>query len=51
MKDLEKILQDSGVLIQTFFINLYCHFDPRVKGHSMHPSYQMAFGHVWLDAA
>lgn len=50
MKDVEMILQDSGVIIQPFWQKLYCHMNKKVKNYSMHQTYEMDFQNVWLDA-
>ncbi|RAZ90577.1 diguanylate cyclase [Mesorhizobium hawassense] len=50
MKDVEAILQDSGVIIQPFWQKLYCHMNKKVKNYSMHQTYEMDFHNVWLDA-
>ncbi|TIW18247.1 MAG: ABC transporter substrate-binding protein [Mesorhizobium sp.] len=50
MKDVEQILQDSGVIIQPFWQKLYCHMNKKVKNYAMHQTYKMDFQNVWLDA-
>ncbi|MDG4877466.1 ABC transporter substrate-binding protein [Mesorhizobium sp. WSM4935] len=50
MKDVEAILQDSGVIVQPFWQKLYCHMNKKVKNYSMHQTYEMDFQNVWLDA-
>ena len=50
MKDVEQILQDSGVIIQPFWQKLYCHMSKKVKNYAMHQTYQMDFQNVWLEA-
>jgi peptide/nickel transport system substrate-binding protein len=50
MADLEKMLQDSGILIQPFWRQLYNSSVPAVKNHGMHHSFEHDFGKVWLDA-
>ncbi|MGX8008012.1 ABC transporter substrate-binding protein [Mesorhizobium sp. ORM8.1] len=50
MKDVETILQDSGVIIQPFWQKLYCHMNKKVKNYTMHQTYEMDFQNVWLDA-
>ncbi|MDX8525760.1 ABC transporter substrate-binding protein [Mesorhizobium sp. MSK_1335] len=50
MKDVEQILQDSGVIIQPFWQKLYCHMNKKVKNYTMHQTYEMDFQNVWLDA-
>ncbi|RWB54734.1 ABC transporter substrate-binding protein [Mesorhizobium sp.] len=50
MKDVEQILQDSGVIIQPFWQKLYCHMNKKVKNYAMHQTYKMDFQNVWLEA-
>ncbi|TPI41114.1 ABC transporter substrate-binding protein [Mesorhizobium sp. B3-1-9] len=50
MKDVETILQDSGVIVQPFWQKLYCHMNKKVKNYTMHQTYEMDFQNVWLDA-
>ena len=51
MTDIEKILQDSGIIIQPFWQSLYCHMQPEVQNHAMHQTYQMDLAKVWLETA
>jgi peptide/nickel transport system substrate-binding protein len=51
MADVEKILQDSGIIIQPYWRKLYNSSMPAVKNHSMHPTFEHDFGKVWLDEA
>lgn len=51
MKDVEQILQDSGIIIQPFWQSLYCHMQPTVQNYAMHPTYQMDLQKVWLEEA
>jgi len=50
MKDLEQILQDSGIIIQPYWITLSNHRTPQVKNYGMHPLYEVYFEDTWLDA-
>ncbi len=50
MKDVEAMLQDSGVIIQSFWRSLYRHSQPYVKDIFMHPTYEVQLEGVWLDA-
>ncbi|WP_127596113.1 ABC transporter substrate-binding protein [Nitratireductor alexandrii] len=50
MEDLERIIQESGIMIQPFFPRVYCHHHPGVKGYGMHPSFQIDLHDVWLEA-
>ncbi|MBX3568014.1 MAG: ABC transporter substrate-binding protein [Rhizobiaceae bacterium] len=49
MKDLETILQDSGVIIQPFWRSLYRHHAPYVKNLRMHQTFELHMEKVWLD--
>jgi peptide/nickel transport system substrate-binding protein len=51
MADVEKILQDSGIIIQPYWRKLYNSSMPAVKNHFMHPTFEHDFGKVWLDEA
>ncbi len=51
MKDLETILQDSGVIIQPFWRSLYRHHAPYVKNLKMHQTFELHMEKVWLDKA
>ncbi|MEO1551118.1 MAG: ABC transporter substrate-binding protein, partial [Pseudomonadota bacterium] len=43
MADLQKLLQDSGVIIQPYWRSLFCHTSDRVNGYGMHPTFEMYF--------
>ncbi|PZO82109.1 MAG: diguanylate cyclase [Mesorhizobium amorphae] len=49
MKDIETILQDSGIIIQPYWRKLYNNSVAAVKNHGMHPTFEHDFGKVWLD--
>ncbi|MCO6049674.1 ABC transporter substrate-binding protein [Mesorhizobium sp. RP14(2022)] len=49
MKDVETILQDSGVIIQPFWQRLYSHMSPKVKGYGVHQTFQMDLQKVSLE--
>ena len=51
MKDLETILQDSGVIIQPYWQSLYSHTSEKVKGYGVHQTFQMDLQKVWLEQA
>ena len=50
MKDVEKILQDSGTLIQPYWLSLYNHSVKAVQNYGMHQTFETDFFDVWLDA-
>lgn len=49
MKDIEMILQDSGIIIQPFWRSLYRHSQSYVKGIFMHQTFELHLEGVWLD--
>ena len=51
MKDIEQILQDSGVIIQPFWQSLFCHMSDKVKNHAIHQTFQLDLQKVWLETA
>jgi peptide/nickel transport system substrate-binding protein len=51
MKDVETILQDSGVIIQPFWQSLFCHMTKAVQGYGIHPTFQIDLQKVWLEPA
>lgn len=51
MKEIEQIIQDSGIIIQPYWRNLYNHSVAAVKNHGMHPMFELDLQQVWLDEA
>ncbi|PBB79176.1 diguanylate cyclase [Mesorhizobium sp. WSM3879] len=51
MKDIETIIQDSGIIIQPYWQKLYNHMSMKVKNYSIHPTFQMDLQKVWLEQA
>ncbi|MER8964337.1 ABC transporter substrate-binding protein [Mesorhizobium sp. M0808] len=51
MKDIEQILQDSGIIIQPYWRKLYSHSVKAVQNYKMHPTFERDYGKVWLDQA
>jgi peptide/nickel transport system substrate-binding protein len=49
MGEMEKMLQDSGVIIQPFWSQLIMHRVEAVKGYQRHPLREMHLEAVWLD--
>lgn len=49
MKDLEEILQSSGIIIQPYWQSLYKHMVGSVRNDKIHPMLEQHFEHVWLD--
>lgn len=50
MAELEKMLQDSGVIVQAYWRELAMHHTEAVKGYVRHPLREMHLERVWLDA-
>lgn len=50
MKDIETLLQQSGVIIQPYWMSLFCHSSPAVKNRHVHPTYEIHLEKVWLDS-
>ncbi len=48
MKDLEQILQDSGIIIQPYWRSLYNHSVAGVHGLRMHQTFEHHYEEVWL---
>ncbi|MFV0666067.1 MAG: hypothetical protein ACK5NS_20630, partial [Denitromonas sp.] len=51
MKDVEQLLQDSGIIIQPYWRKIFCHHAPKVKGYVQHPTQELNLGKVWIAAA
>lgn len=49
MADIEKIIQDSGIIIQPYWRNIYNHSAPEVRDHGIHQTYEIELSRVWLD--
>ncbi len=51
MKDIETILQDSGIIIQPFWQKLFSHTSAKVKNYGVHQTFQMDLQKVWIEQA
>ena len=40
MERIEQIMQEEGVMVQPYWRSIYRHFDPKVKGCEMHPTFE-----------
>ena len=49
MAEMEKMLQDSGVIIQPYWSQLIMHRGEAVRGYQRHPLREMHLEAVWLD--
>jgi peptide/nickel transport system substrate-binding protein len=50
MKDIEDVLQDSGIIIQPFWQSLFGHMNKKVQNYAIHQTFQMDLQKVWLAA-
>lgn len=50
MADVQQMLQDSGIIIQPYWRSLFNFNVPEVQGYYQHPTYEMDFEEVWIDA-
>jgi peptide/nickel transport system substrate-binding protein len=50
MVRLQQIMQEEGVLIQPYWRSLYRHFDAKVKGADMHPTFEHHHYKWWIAA-
>ncbi|MEM6943704.1 MAG: ABC transporter substrate-binding protein, partial [Pseudomonadota bacterium] len=50
MEGLERILRESGVIIQPFWRKLYLHHAAEVKAYQRHQAREMHLENVWLEA-
>ena len=50
MKDAQRILQESGIIIQPYWRKLYRHTSEKVKDFKMHQTFEVHLDKVWLDA-
>ncbi|WP_102223154.1 ABC transporter substrate-binding protein [Acidimangrovimonas sediminis] len=51
MAKLEKILQDSGVIIQPYWRRIFRHYKPTVHGAEQHPTFEMHSYKWWMSKA
>ncbi len=49
MKDIETILQDSGIIVQSFWRAIYRHSQPYVMDFGKHQTFEFHIDRVWLD--
>lgn len=40
MEKIERIMQDTGVMVQPYWRSIFRNFDPKVKGADMHPTFE-----------
>lgn len=48
MGQLQKTLQESGIIVQPYWRKLFCHMNPRLNGYQMHQAYEQDFTRAWL---
>lgn len=51
MEQIERLLQEDGPIIQTYWRKLFTFYDKRVVGFAMHPTYQVFCEELALEAA
>ena len=51
MERMEKMLQDSGILIQPYWRSTFRHMTEDVHGLAMHPTFEIHLEKTWLGAA
>lgn len=49
MEDIEKIIQDSGIIIQPYWRSLFTHVASSVKNYGMHQAFEIHLENVWLN--
>lgn len=49
MKQIEEIIQGSGIILQPYWRKLYNHSVEAVKNHGMHQTFEIDLEKVWLD--
>lgn len=49
MEKIEKILQESGVIMQPYWRSVYRHFYPWVKNFAQHQAFEQHLEKVWID--
>ncbi len=50
MAKMEKIIQDSGILVQPYWRSTFRHMSEEVHGLVMHPTFEIHLEKTWLDA-
>jgi peptide/nickel transport system substrate-binding protein len=50
MEKIEKIMQDTGVMVQPYWRSIFRHFDPKVKGCDMHATFEHHQYKWWIAA-
>ncbi|QKC86909.1 ABC transporter substrate-binding protein [Mesorhizobium sp. NZP2077] len=51
MQEIEALLQDSGIIIQPYWLSVFHHSTKQVKDFPMHPTFEIDLGKVWLSKA
>jgi peptide/nickel transport system substrate-binding protein len=50
MEQMEKIIQDSGILVQPYWRSTFRHMTDGVQGLVMHPTFEIHLERTWLNA-
>ena len=51
MLKMETIIQDSGIIVQSYWRSTFRHLTPDVHGLVMHPTFEIHLEKAWLDPA
>jgi peptide/nickel transport system substrate-binding protein len=51
MAQMEKIIQDSGIIVQPYWRSTYRHMTPDVNGLAIHPTFEIHLEKTWLAEA
>ena len=51
MQDIERHIQEAGIIIQPYWRKLYNHSVPAVKNFGMHQTFEIELAEVWLEEA
>ena len=50
MEKMEKIIQDSGIIVQPYWRSTFRHMTEEVNGLVMHPTFEIHLERTWLTA-
>jgi peptide/nickel transport system substrate-binding protein len=50
MAELQAMIQGDGILVQPYWLNVYSHSNPKLKGYRVHQTFEMDLAGVWLEA-
>lgn len=50
MAELQAMIQGDGIMVQPYWLNVYSHSNPKLKGYRVHQTFEMDLAGVWLEA-